>query len=193
MKFIQLINISTFVILFTALSANAAPAGKTAVLKTSLGEITVKLFPETAPKTVENFVGLATGKKQWTDPSGKVQKSKPLYNGTIFHRVIPSFMVQGGDPAGNGTGGPGFKFEDETKPTDQFDRPGILAMANAGPNTNGSQFFITVKATPWLNGRHTIFGEVVKGMDVVEKIVGTPRDAGDRPLTPVVIQKLLIQ
>ncbi|HCM39271.1 MAG TPA: peptidylprolyl isomerase [Bdellovibrionales bacterium] len=193
MKFIQLINISTFVILFTALSANAAPAGKTAVLKTSLGEITVKLFPETAPKAVENFVGLATGKKQWTDPSGKVQKSKPLYNGTIFHRVIPSFMVQGGDPAGNGTGGPGFKFEDETKPTDQFDRPGILAMANAGPNTNGSQFFITVKATPWLNGRHTIFGEVVKGMDVVEKIVGTPRDAGDRPLTPVVIQKLLIQ
>ncbi|OFZ02198.1 MAG: hypothetical protein A2Z97_06235 [Bdellovibrionales bacterium GWB1_52_6] len=179
--------------MFTALSANAAPAGKTAVLKTSLGEITVKLFPETAPKAVENFVGLATGKKQWTDPSGKVQKSKPLYNGTIFHRVIPSFMVQGGDPAGNGTGGPGFKFEDETKPTDQFDRPGILAMANAGPNTNGSQFFITVKATPWLNGRHTIFGEVVKGMDVVEKIVGTPRDAGDRPLTPVVIQKLLIQ
>jgi peptidyl-prolyl cis-trans isomerase A (cyclophilin A) len=163
---------------------------KQAVIHTTAGKITVKLFPDRAPKTVENFLGLASGKKEWTDPTDNKKKSKPLYNGTIFHRVIPGFMIQGGDPEGTGRGGPGYTFEDETKPSDSFDKPGILAMANAGPNTNGSQFFITVKATPWLNGRHTIFGEVTSGMDVVEKIVGAPRDGNDRPNKPVKITKI---
>lgn len=167
---------------------------RTAVLKTSAGDITVKLFADQTPKTVENFVGLATGKKAWTDPkTGKEIKGTPLYNGTIFHRVIPEFMIQGGDPLGTGTGGPGYQFEDETKPTDKFDRPGILAMANAGPNTNGSQFFITLKPTPWLNGRHTIFGEVTQGMDVVNKIVAEPRGPNDRPEKPVTIQKITVK
>lgn len=171
----------------------AKDSAMTATLTTTLGVIKVKLFKETAPKTVENFVGLATGKKEWRDPkTDKMVKGKSLYAGTIFHRVIPEFMIQGGDPLGTGTGGPGYQFEDETKPTDSFDRPGILAMANAGPNTNGSQFFITVKATPWLNGRHTIFGEVVSGMDVVEKIVSSPRDSSDRPEKEVKIKKIAI-
>jgi peptidyl-prolyl cis-trans isomerase A (cyclophilin A) len=169
-------------------------AGKTVVLKTSAGDITVKLFPEKAPKTVENFIGLATGKKEWTDPrDGKPKKNKPLYDGTIFHRVIPNFMVQGGDPLGEGTGGPGYNFEDEFAPSDNFDRPGILAMANAGPNTNGSQFFITVAATPWLNGKHTIFGEVTKGMDIVNKIVNAPKGANDRPEKPVKIVAIRVK
>lgn len=172
----------------------AAPKPLTATLKTSMGVIKLKLFKETAPKTVENFVGLATGKKEWKDPkTEKTVKGKSLYAGTIFHRVIPDFMIQGGDPLGNGTGGPGYQFEDETKPTDSFDKPGILAMANAGPNTNGSQFFITVKPTPWLNGKHTIFGEVIEGMDIVEKIVSVPKDASDRPEKPVKIEKVTIK
>jgi peptidyl-prolyl cis-trans isomerase A (cyclophilin A) len=177
--------------------AAASGTAKSAVIKTTVGEITVKFFGDKTPKTVANFVGLATGKKEWTDPrDGKVQKGKPLYNGTIFHRVIPDFMIQGGDPLGNGTGspgGPGFPFEDEFTPSDSFDKPGILAMANSGPNTNGSQFFITVKPTPWLNGRHTIFGEVTKGMDVVEKIVSTPRGPMDRPSTPIKIEKITVK
>ncbi len=168
--------------------------GTTAIIETTEGKITVKLFKDKAPKTVENFVGLATGKKEWTDPkNGEKMKDKPLYNGTIFHRIIPGFMIQGGDPLGTGTGGPGYTFEDEFTPSDNFDKPGILAMANAGPNTNGSQFFITVKATPWLNGKHTIFGEVTKGMDVVDKIVGKERDAGDRPLKEIKIKKIVIK
>ena len=167
---------------------------KIAIIKTTAGDIKVKLFQDRAPKTVENFIGLATGKKEWKAPStGKTMKGKPLYNGTIFHRVIPDFMIQGGDPAGNGTGGPGYTFEDEFTPSDSFDRPGILAMANAGPNTNGSQFFITVKPTPWLDGKHTIFGEVSSGMDVVNKIITAPRDAGDRPEKPVKITQIKIQ
>jgi peptidyl-prolyl cis-trans isomerase A (cyclophilin A) len=157
------------------------------------GEITLKLFPDRAPKTVANFVGLATGKKEWTNGEGKKVKGKSLYVGTIFHRVIPNFMIQGGDPLGNGTGGPGYQFEDETSPSDSFDKPGILAMANAGPNTNGSQFFITVKPTPWLNGKHTIFGEVTKGMDVVEKIVNAPRGPNDKPNVDIKITKLTIK
>lgn len=163
------------------------------VLETSEGNIQVTLFKDRAPKTVENFLGLASGKKEWTNPvNGKKIKGKSLYEGTIFHRVIPGFMIQGGDPLGTGTGGPGYEFEDETSPLDSFDRPGILAMANAGPNTNGSQFFITVKPTPWLNGRHTIFGEVTQGMDIVNKIISAQRDASDRPYKPVKIKKIKV-
>jgi peptidyl-prolyl cis-trans isomerase A (cyclophilin A) len=141
-----------------------------AVFQTSRGNIVVKLFEKDAPKTVANFVGLATGKQEWVDPrTGQKSKAK-LYDGTAFHRVIPQFMIQGGDPLGTGTGGPGYRFEDEFQSGRKFDRPGLLAMANAGPNTNGSQFFITEVATPHLNNRHTIFGEVVKGQDLVPQI-----------------------
>jgi peptidyl-prolyl cis-trans isomerase A (cyclophilin A) len=141
-----------------------------AVFQTSRGNIVVKLFEKEAPKTVANFVGLATGKQEWIDPrNGQKSKSK-LYDGTSFHRVIPQFMIQGGDPLGTGTGGPGYKFEDEFQSGKKFDRPGLLAMANSGPNTNGSQFFITEVPTPHLNSRHTIFGEVVKGQDLVPQI-----------------------
>jgi peptidyl-prolyl cis-trans isomerase A (cyclophilin A) len=167
---------------------------KTALLKTSLGLIKIKLFPESAPITVENFIGLATGSKEWLDPKiGKKVSGQKLYDGTLFHRVIPEFMIQGGDPLGRGTGGPGYRFACETKPTDRFDRPGILAMANAGPNTNGSQFFITVKPTPWLNGNHTIFGEVTEGMDVVVQISKSPRDGIDRPTTPILLESVTIE
>jgi peptidyl-prolyl cis-trans isomerase A (cyclophilin A) len=174
--------------------AAAAPAATTAVIKTSMGDITVRLFPDKAPKTVENFVGLATGTKEWTDPkTGKKVKGKPLYSGTVFHRVIPNFMAQGGDPLGTGIGGPGYQFEDEFDPSLKFDRAGLLAMANAGPGTNGSQFFITVVPTPWLTHRHTIFGEVTSGMDVVQKIVSVDRDAMDRPKKEIKIKKIEIQ
>jgi peptidyl-prolyl cis-trans isomerase A (cyclophilin A) len=142
-----------------------------ATFQTSMGTIVVKLLPEKAPVTVANFVGLADGTKEWTDPrSGQKQAGKPLYDGTMFHRVIPDFMIQGGDPLGTGTGGPGYKFQDEIGPDNKFNKPGLLAMANAGPGTNGSQFFITEIATPWLDKGHTIFGEVVKGGDLVPKI-----------------------
>ena len=196
------LSVSAFVLLMAQTPAHGeekakkseAKKDKIAVIQTSEGEIKVKLFADRAPKTVDNFVGLVTGKKEWTDPkSGKKMKGKALYDGTIFHRVIPDFMIQGGDPLGMGTGGPGYTFEDETSPSDSFDKPGILAMANAGPNTNGSQFFITVKATPWLNGRHTIFGEVTEGMSVVEKIVAAPRDAMDRPNKAITIKKIKIR
>jgi peptidyl-prolyl cis-trans isomerase A (cyclophilin A) len=141
-----------------------------ATFKTTAGDIVVKLLPEKAPKTVENFVGLAEGTKKWTDPRTGMPSSKPLYDGTIFHRVIPDFMIQGGDPEGTGMGGPGYKFGDEIGPDNKFDRPGLLTMANAGPNTNGSQFFITEVPTPHLNRGHTIFGEVVKGQELIAKI-----------------------
>ncbi len=141
-----------------------------ATFKTSLGDIVVKLLPEKAPKTVENFVALAEGTKEWKDPRSGQTVKKPLYDGTVFHRVIPDFMIQGGDPLGNGTGGPGYKFADEIGPGNEFSKPFLLAMANAGPNTNGSQFFITEVPTPWLNRGHTIFGEVVKGQELVPKI-----------------------
>ncbi len=169
-------------------------AGPVATFKTTLGTITVQLFKDKAPKTVENFVGLATGSKEWTDPkSGEKKTGVSLYNGTVFHRVIPNFMIQGGDPLGKGIGGPGYKFADETKPTDNFDKPGILAMANSGPNTNGSQFFITVKATPWLNGNHTIFGEVTSGMDVVDAIANAERDGMDRPRKEIKLESITIE
>src|SRR5512140_144829 len=141
-----------------------------ATFKTSAGEIVVKLLPEKAPKTVENFVGLAEGTKEWTDPTTRQKVTRPLYDGTVFHRVIPDFMIQGGDPLETGYGGPGFKFGDEIGPDNKFDRPGLLAMANAGPNTNGSQFFITEVPTPHLNRGHTIFGEGVKGLELIRKI-----------------------
>jgi len=141
-----------------------------ATFQTSMGEIVVRLLPEKAPKTVENFVGLAEGTREWTDPKSGQKTKKPLYDGTLFHRVIPDFMIQGGDPLGTGTGGPGYKFADEIGPDNRFQKAGLLAMANAGPNTNGSQFFITEVPTPWLDKGHTIFGEVVKGVELVAKI-----------------------
>ncbi len=164
---------------------------QTATFVTSKGNIKVKLMPEHAPKTVENFIGLATGTKEWEDPRDGQKKSTALYPGTIFHRVIPDFMVQGGDPTGTGTGGPGYRFDDEVpRGGPSFDRPGRLAMANAGPGTNGSQFFVTVAATPWLDGRHTIFGEVTEGYEVVEAIVGVPTGSQDRPIDDVVIDRI---
>lgn len=168
------------------------PPGLYAVMETSQGNITLELFEKEAPKTVENFVGLAEGTKEWTDPKTKQKVKRPLYDGVIFHRVIPGFMIQGGDPLGNGTGGPGYQFEDEFSPNLKFDRPGRLAMANAGRNTNGSQFFITEGATDWLNNRHTIFGQVIEGQEVIKKIVSVPRDERDRPKTEVVIKKVQV-
>jgi peptidyl-prolyl cis-trans isomerase A (cyclophilin A) len=162
-----------------------------AVFHTSEGSFRVRLMPEHAPKTVENFVGLATGSKGWRHPGTGEEQSGPLYPGTIFHRVIPDFMVQGGDPIGTGTGGPGYRFEDEVPAGGpSFDRPGLLAMANAGPNTNGSQFFVTVAATPWLDGKHTIFGEVTDGYDVVERISTARTGSQDRPVDDVVLERI---
>jgi peptidyl-prolyl cis-trans isomerase A (cyclophilin A) len=162
----------------------------TATIHTNKGSFTVKLMPEHAPKTVDNFVGLASGTREWTDPGDGSTKTEPFYAGTIFHRVIPDFMVQGGDPTGTGRGGPGYQFEDEVEGGPSFDRPGLLAMANAGPGTNGSQFFVTVAATPWLDGRHTIFGEVTDGYDVVEAISKLPTGTQDRPNDDVVIERI---
>jgi peptidyl-prolyl cis-trans isomerase A (cyclophilin A) len=165
----------------------------TATFVTSLGSFRVRLNPEHAPETVANFTELASGSKEWRDPRDGTRKTVPLYDGTIFHRVIPDFMIQGGDPEGSGRGGPGYQFADETPPGGpSFDRPGLLAMANAGPNTNGSQFFVTVAATPWLNGKHTIFGEVTEGMDVVNAISTTPTGAMDRPRDDVVLERVEI-
>jgi len=164
-----------------------------ATLVTSQGEVRVQLFEDTAPRTVTNFVDLATGSRAWRDPRSGAEERSPLYDGTVFHRVIPQFMIQGGDPLGNGTGGPGYRFEDEVGGPHRFDRPGRLAMANAGPNTNGSQFFITQAPTPWLDGKHTIFGQVVTGMDVVEAIAATERDGQDRPLEEQRLERVLIE
>lgn len=159
---------------------------------TSMGDINCELFPDKAPKTVANFIGLAEGTKEWLVPGTNQWVKKPLYSGTIFHRVIPNFMIQGGDPLGNGTGGPGYEFEDEFSPDLKFDVPGRLAMANAGPNTNGSQFFITERPTPHLNNRHTIFGQC-KEVDVVKAIARVERDpSNDRPKTDVVIKEIKI-
>jgi peptidyl-prolyl cis-trans isomerase A (cyclophilin A) len=172
-----------------------ARAGKDlfATFDTTEGMFTVKLFSKDAPKTVENFVGLATGEREWTDPNSGEKSKRPLYDGTIFHRCIADFMIQGGDPTGTGRGGPGYRFEDEFQGPHKFDRPGLLAMANAGPNTNGSQIFITVAPTPHLTKRHTIFGEVVSGQNVVNKVANDiPKGAGDRPVKDVKVNKLTI-
>ena len=169
-------------------------AGDTLAVRfhTSLGKINCSLMPDVAPKTVLNFVQLAEGTKDWTDPKTKEAKTGPLYDGTIFHRVIPKFMIQGGDPMGTGRGGPGYRFEDETTPDVVFDAPGLLAMANAGPNTNGSQFFITDRSTPsHLNGKHTIFGKC-ENLDVVEAIATTERAGRDKPKVDVVLKRVEI-
>jgi peptidyl-prolyl cis-trans isomerase A (cyclophilin A) len=168
--------------------------GMYATFDTTEGTIVCRLFEKDAPKTVANFVELAEGRREWKHPSSGEKSKHRLYDGTIFHRVIPDFMVQGGDPLGTGTGGPGYQFEDETKGSHhKFDTAGKLAMANAGPNTNGSQFFITVARTPHLTGKHTIFGEVVEGQSVVDKITRVPRDRHDRPNKDVVLRKVTIE
>jgi peptidyl-prolyl cis-trans isomerase A (cyclophilin A) len=174
--------------------ADSAVAEETfATLHTTKGDIEIRLFPDHAPKTVRNFVELAEGAKEWKDPNTGSTSNAKLYDGTIFHRVIPDFMVQGGDPLGSGRGGPGYNFADEFHPELAFDKPYLLAMANAGPNTNGSQFFITVAATPWLNRKHTIFGEVTNGTEVVDAIVTTPTGPNDRPREDVVINSVTIE
>jgi len=168
-------------------------AGMYAVFETSQGNIVVKLLEKEAPKTVENFVGLAEGTKEFIHEATRKKEKRPFYDGLIFHRVIPQFMIQGGCPSGTGMGGPGYKFADEFHPSLKHSKAGKLSMANAGPGTNGSQFFITVAPTPHLDNRHTIFGEVVEGQDVADKISKVPRDASDRQRSPVVIQKLRIE
>ncbi len=168
--------------------------GTYATFKTSEGTIVCRLFEKEAPKTVANFIELAEGKREWSNPTTNKKSSDKLYDGTVFHRVIPDFMIQGGDPAGTGMGGPGYRFEDETKGSaHRFDKPGKLAMANAGPNTNGSQFFITTANTDWLTGKHTIFGEVVEGQDIAEKISKVPRGAQDKPKTQVTLESVAIE
>jgi peptidyl-prolyl cis-trans isomerase A (cyclophilin A) len=165
----------------------------TATLRTSQGTVVVRLFPDHAPKTVRNFVELAEGGRQWTDPGTGQATTGKLYDGTIFHRVIPDFMIQGGDPLGTGRGGPGYKFGDEIHPDLVFDRPYLLAMANAGPGTNGSQFFITTVPTPWLNGKHTIFGEVIEGADVVDLISRLKTGSQDRPVEDVILESVTVE
>lgn len=166
-----------------------------AILTTNQGDIEVRLFPNHAPKTVTNFTELAQGEREWLDPRNGEKTSAPLYHGTVFHRVIRGFMVQAGDPLGTGTGGPGYRFADEFHPELQFDRPYLLAMANAGPGTNGSQFFITVGAQPHLNRRHTIFGEVsdAKGREIVDLISNVATGPADRPVDDVVLESVTIE
>jgi peptidyl-prolyl cis-trans isomerase A (cyclophilin A) len=182
-----------------AIAGQDAPAKKAggkvyAHFTTNLGKFTVELFEKDAPKTVANFVGLAEGTKEWTDPKTGAKVKKPFYNGLIFHRVIADFMIQGGDPLGTGTGDPGYKFADEFGSGRKMDKAGVMAMANAGPNTNGSQFFITLKETNYLNGKHTVFGEVTEGMDTIRKIGETKTSKpGDRPVVPVVMQSVTIE
>ena len=166
--------------------------GTYAILETSQGTIVCRLFEKQVPNTVANFVGLAEGTKEFRDPRAGSKVKRPFYDGLIFHRVIPNFMIQGGCPLGTGTGDPGYRFDDELVWL-PHDTPGKLSMANAGPNTNGSQFFITVAPTPWLDKRHIVFGEVVEGQDVADKISKVPRDSSDRPRTPVVLQRVRIE
>src|ERR1017187_8604312 len=169
------------------------PNGPTVVMDTSMGRITCQFYQKQAPKAVANFIGLAEGTQEWTDPTTHQKHHKPFYNGTIFHRVIPGFMIQGGDPTGTGTGDPGYTFADEFDPNLNFDRPGRLAMANSGPNTNGSQFFITEQAYDSLNQHYSLFGQCDDpSVEVVKAIARVPRDSGDKPLTPVLLEKVTI-
>jgi len=165
----------------------------TATFKTTEGSFKVKLYDDKAPKTVANFTELAEGKKEWKDPKAGTKVTKPFYDGTIFHRVIENFMIQGGCPMGNGMGDPGYRFADEFGPGLRHDREGLLSMANAGPNTNGSQFFITLVPTPWLDNKHAIFGEVVEGMDVIRAIGKTRTGAQDRPAKEIKVESVTIQ
>jgi peptidyl-prolyl cis-trans isomerase A (cyclophilin A) len=167
--------------------------GTYAHFDTSEGKFTIRLFVKEAPNTVANFVGLAEGTKEWTDPATGQKGKGPYYDGVIFHRVIRGFMIQGGDRLGQGTGGPGYKFADEFHPKCRHDKAGILSMANRGPNTNGGQFFITLGPTPHLDNRHSVFGEVVEGLDVVKRIGTVPTGGQDRPVTPVVMNKVTIE
>ena len=161
---------------------------------TSDGTFTIRLFDTEVPKTVANFVGLAEGTKEFVDPKSSQTTSRPFFDGLIFHRVIENFMIQGGDPLGTGTGGPGYRFADEFHPTLRHNKPGVLSMANSGPNSNGSQFFITLVATPWLDNKHSVFGEVVGGMDIIQKIGSTRTiKPNDRPVTPITIQSVTIE
>ena len=170
-----------------------AVSGVYAQFVTSEGRFTVRLFDQEAPRTTGNFVGLAEGTKEWTDPRTNEKVSTPYYNGLIFHRVINGFMIQGGDPLGQGIGGPGYTFKDEFRQALRHDKAGIVSMANSGPHTNGGQFFITVAPTPHLDDRHSVFGEVVEGMEVVERIGRTPTSGQDRPVKDVVIQTITIE
>ena len=168
-------------------------SGIYAKFDTTEGSFTIRLFDKEAPNTVANFVGLAEGTKEWKHPRTGEKKKAPYYDGIIFHRVIQGFMIQGGDPLGQGTGGPGYNFGDEFHPSRRHDKAGILSMANAGPGTNGSQFFITLGPTPHLDNRHSVFGEVVSGLDIVKKIGTVPTGRQDRPVTPVVMNKVTIE
>jgi peptidyl-prolyl cis-trans isomerase A (cyclophilin A) len=170
-------------------------SGTIATLHTSAGDIRINLFADHAPKTVANFVELAEGGREWTDPRTGAKTTARLYDGTIFHRVIPNFMIQGGDPLGRGTGGPGYRFADEFHTDLSFNRPYLLAMANSGPNTNGSQFFVTVAATSWLNRKHTIFGEVAdaESRSVVDAIAATKTGSGDRPIEDIIITAVTVE
>jgi peptidyl-prolyl cis-trans isomerase A (cyclophilin A) len=190
----------TFIVLFALAAACAGAAleatmsqGTYATFTTTEGTFTIKLYADEAPKTVANFVGLADGSKEWTDPRTGEKVTKPYYDGIVFHRVIDAFMIQGGDPLGQGTGGPGYNFDDEFHPKLRHTKEGILSMANRGPNTNGGQFFITLAPTPWLDNKHSVFGEVVEGMDVVRKIGKVPVGAADRPVKEVRITTVTIE
>jgi peptidyl-prolyl cis-trans isomerase A (cyclophilin A) len=172
----------------------ARQPGLYAIFDTSEGQVVCRLFDKEAPKTVANFTDLAEGKREWSHPVTRQTSKNRLYDGSVFHRVIPDFMIQGGDPAGTGFGGPGYQFEDETKGSPhKFDKAGKLAMANSGPNTNGSQFFITVAPTTWLTGKHTIFGEVVEGQNVVEKISKVASGPQNKPAKPVEVKSVKIE
>jgi peptidyl-prolyl cis-trans isomerase A (cyclophilin A) len=177
----------------TQKESKTLPKGVYAQFVTSEGNFTVRLFDQEAPKTVENFVGLAEGTKEWTDPRTNQKLKKPYFDGTIFHRIIDGFMIQGGDPLGQGIGGPGYTFADEFHPKLRHNKAGILSMANRGPNTNGGQFFVTLGPTPHLDDRHSVFGEVVDGMDVVRKIGGTKTGERDRPVKDIVVKSVKIE
>ena len=175
---------------FTPAAIDPCMSDLTATLHTTKGDITVELYPEKVPNTVENFVGLATGDQEWEDPETGETRTDPLYDDVLFHRIIDDFMIQGGDPTGTGRGGPGYSFDDEFHDDLRHDGPGVLSMANSGPNTNGSQFFITLDATPHLDGRHAVFGRVIDGMDVVREIGSVPTDRNDKPREDVLLESV---